>query len=91
MRVPGVQGSFEIRSYMDRVKRPRFIVVHENDAGRRERIAPVIILQFEADGHKECIVQQAENSFKGQDLAGLSLRVLEFLKKFEHSSLTCHH
>ncbi|MBL5885622.1 hypothetical protein I7V28_19150 [Lelliottia amnigena] len=93
LRVPGVQGSFEIRSFMDRVKRPRFIVVHENwhDAGRRERIAPVVIMQFEADGHKECIDQQAETSFKGQDLAGLSRRAMEFLKNFEHGSLACHH
>ncbi|ECX5877014.1 hypothetical protein H0K60_004473 [Salmonella enterica] len=93
LRVPGVQGTFEVRSFMDRVKRPRFIVVHENwhDAGRRERIAPVVIMQFEADGRKECIDQQADTPFKGVDLAGLGRRAMEFLQKNEHGLLACHH
>lgn len=93
LRVPGVQGNFEVRSFIDRVKRPRLIVVHENwqDAGRRERVAPVVVVQFEADGHKKCIEQQDDTPFKGVDLADLARRAMEFFQWNEHSKLACHH
>lgn len=93
LRVPGIQGKFEVRSFIDRVKRPRLIVVHENwqDATRRERIAPVVVVQFEADGRKKCIEQKDETPFKGVDLADLSRRAMELLQWNEHGKLACHH
>lgn len=91
--VPGVQGKFEVRSFTDRVKRPRLIVVHENwhKAARRERIAPLVVVQFEADGRKNCIEQTDKTPFKDVDLADLSRRAVEFFHRNEHGTLTCHH
>jgi len=91
--VPGIQGKFEVRSFTDRVKRPRLIVVHENwcNAARRERIAPLIVVQFEADGRKNFIQQQDETPFKDVDLTDLSRRALEFFQQNEHGTLVCHH
>lgn len=93
LRVPGVQGKFEVRSFTDRVKRPRLIIVHENwhDAARRERIAPLVVVQFEADGRKNFIEQQDETPFKGVDLAELSRRAVDFFQWNEHGTLACHH
>lgn len=92
-RVPGVQGKFEVRSFIDRVNRPRLIVVHENwhDAGRRERVAPIIVVQLEADGRKKVIEQKGETPFNGVDLADLSRRAMDFFQWNEHGSLACHH
>ena len=93
LRVPGVQGTFEVRSFNDRIERPRLIVVHENwpDAGRRERIAPVVVVQFEADGRKKCIQQQSDAPFKGVDLADLSRRAVAFFQWNDHGKIACHH
>ncbi|KYN63143.1 hypothetical protein FJP62_14135 [Pantoea vagans] len=93
LRVPGVQGQFEVRSLTERAERPRFIVVHENwkDATRRERIAPVVVFQFEADGRNKCIKQQDNIPFKEVDLADLSRRAMEFLECKGHGKQVCHH
>ncbi|EPL9849226.1 hypothetical protein RFD81_004808 [Klebsiella aerogenes] len=93
LRVPGVQGEFEVRSFTDRVKRPRLIVVHEDwhFAGRRERVAPVMVVQFEADGRKEVIEQQDETPFKGVDMAVLRRHAADFFQWNEHGKLACHH
>lgn len=93
LSVPGFQGEFEVRSFTDRVKRPRLIVVHEDwhFAGRRERVAPLMVVQFEADGRKKCIEQKDETPFEGVDLADLSRRAMEFLQWTEHGNLACHH
>lgn len=92
LRVPGVQGKFEVRSFIDRVKRPRLIVVHESwhDAARRERITPLIVVQFEADGSQKSIEQQEETQFKGVDLADLSRRAVDFFQPNEHNKQACH-
>ena len=93
LRVPGVQGKFEVRSFNDRVERPRLFVVHENwhEAGRRERIAPVVVVQFEADGRKKSIEQQGETLFKDVDLTDLSRRAVKFFQWNDHGKLVCHH
>ncbi|AUH01861.1 hypothetical protein CWC46_19880 [Prodigiosinella confusarubida] len=93
LRVPGVRGKFEVRAFNDRVKRPRLIVVHENwhEATRRERIAPLVVVQFEEDGRKKYIEQKEETPFKSVDLADLSRRAVEFFQRNEHCTLACHH
>ncbi len=60
--IPGVCGKFEVRAFIDRVERPRLIVIHDkwHKAERRERIAPLLVVQFEADGNKKCIQQKDE-------------------------------
>lgn len=83
--VPGVPGKFEVRSNNDRVKRPMLIVVHENwhEAGRRERVAPVVVVQFEADGRKKCIEQNEALPSKQMNLADFSRRAVELFQRNE--------
>lgn len=93
-RVPGVLGKFEVRSNNDRVKRPMLIVVHENwlEAGRRERVAPVVVVQLEADGRKNVIEQQDAAFANKMDLADFSRRAVDLfqLNGMEHAG-QCHH
>lgn len=92
--VPGVPGKFEVRSNNDRVKRPMLIVVHENwhKASRRERIAPVFVVQFEADGRKKCIEQKEAMPSKKINFADFNRRIVELFtwNEMEHTG-QCHH
>lgn len=80
--VPSVQGKFEVRSLTERVERPLFIVVHEKwkDASRRERIAPVVVVQFEADGRQRCINQREALPKATVDFEDFTRRVLRALR-----------
>lgn len=92
--VPGVSGKFEVRSNNDRVKRPLLIVVHENwhKATRRDRVAPLVVVQFEEDGRKKFIEQKdAMPSAKAMNLADFSRRAVELFQRNEHGNLACHH
>ena len=57
--VPGIQGKFEVRSHNGRKTRPLLIVVHESweRASRRERVAPVSVVELEANGEQHQIQQ----------------------------------
>lgn len=92
--VPGVQGKFEVRSNMTRNKRPLLIVVHEDwqDAGRRERVAPVVVVQFEADGRKQVTEQKGSVFAKKMNLADFSRRAIELFHRNEmEHGVQCHH
>ncbi|AIJ10659.1 hypothetical protein ACW6AV_003421 [Edwardsiella piscicida] len=69
-RVPGVPGEFEVRFNKERVKRPLLIVVHDKwqQADRREQIAPLMVLQYEADGREKCIEQIDADAVPAGDL-----------------------
>lgn len=92
--VPGVQGKFEVLSNSNRVKRPLLIVVHENwhDAGRRERVAPVVVVQVEEDGRKHVIEQKDSDFAKKMNLADFGRRAIELFQQngMEHA-VKCHH
>ncbi|KLG51209.1 hypothetical protein [Escherichia coli] len=91
--IPGVQGKFEVRSNNTREKRPMLIVVHENwqQATRRDRVVPLVVVQFEEDGRKKCIEQKETELSKSVNLADFSRRAIEFFQWNEHSNLACHH
>ena len=92
--VPGILGKFEVRSNVTRKNRPLLIVVHEkwHDAGRRERVAPVVVVQLEADGRKNVIKQEDSAFDKKMNLSDFSRRALELFQRngMEHSA-QCHH
>ncbi|KLU17168.1 MULTISPECIES: hypothetical protein [Xenorhabdus] len=81
--VPDVPGQFEVRTNSERVKRPMLIVVHDNwhEAGRRDRITPVIVIQFEADGREKCIEQKEAMPSKTMNLTNLRLRAIQFFQQ----------
>lgn len=92
--VPGVQGKFEVRSNSNRVKRPLLIVVHEDwqDAGHRERVTPVVVVQVEADGRKQVIEQKDSVFAKKMNLADFGRRAIEFFQRNEmEHGVQCHH
>ncbi len=92
--VPGVQGKFEVRSNKTRKSRPLLIVVHENwrDAGRRERVEPVVVVQLESDGRKKITKQEDSIFAQKMNLADFGRRAIELfqLNGMEHSA-QCHH
>nr|UPI13730.1 hypothetical protein BNIPNGOD_00064 [Salmonella enterica subsp. enterica serovar Typhimurium] len=56
------------------------IVVHENwqQATRRDRVVPLVVVQFEEDGRKKCIEQKETELSKSVNLADFSRRAIEF-------------
>lgn len=92
--VPGVPGRFEVRSNSKRIKRPLLIVVHESwhKATRSERVAPLVVVQFEADGRKKTIEQKdAMPSANIMNLSDFGHRAVELFQRNEHGHFACHH
>lgn len=92
--VPGVQGKFEVRSNLTRTSRPLLIVVHEkwHDVGRRERVAPVVVVQIEADGRKKVIEQKDSAFAESMNLADFSRRAIALFhqNEMEHPTQCLH-
>ena len=67
---------------------------HENwrDAGCRERVEPVVVVQLEADGRKKVTKQEDSAFAKKMNLSDFGRRAIELfqLNGMEHTA-QCHH